>query len=131
MSDAVLIALITAGGGSVGAVLLFVQRRLPPRPASARDVAITEVWAELRLVRAELAEVVRERDSSRDAVAVITESNDALTAAVDALTAAVERTKPPIVFTIAEQQAIDRAKAARRPHDDSGWPTLGGRPSPA
>ncbi|WIB25442.1 hypothetical protein [Curtobacterium sp. MCSS17_015] len=131
MSDSVLIALITAGGGSVGAVLLFIQRRLPPRPASARDVAITEVWAELRLVRAELAEVVRERDASRDAVAVITESNDALTAAVDALTAAVERTKPPIVFTIAEQQAIDRAKSVRRPHDDSAWPTLGGRPAPA
>lgn len=131
MSDAVLIALITAGGGSVGAVLLFVQRRLPPRPASARDVAITEVWAELRLVRAELAEVIRERDSSRDAAAAITESNDVLTAAVDALTAAVERTKPPIVFTPAEQQAIDRAKNARRPHNDAGWPTLGGRPFPA
>jgi hypothetical protein len=130
VSDAVLIALITAGGGSVGAVLLFIQRRLPPRPASARDVAITEVWAELRAVRDDLNEVIQERDTSRAEVHVLTESNDALTAAVDALTAAVERTHPPIVFTFAEQQAIDRAKAARRPpHDDSAWPTLPGRPT--
>lgn len=127
MSDAVLITLITSGFGSIGAVLLFVRRLLPPRPASARDVAITEVWAELRAVRSDLDDVICERDASRAEVHVLTESNDALTAAVDALTAAVERTKPPIVFTLAEQQAIDRAKAARRPLDDSAWPTLGGR----
>jgi hypothetical protein len=128
VSDSVLIALITTGGGAVGAVLLFVRRLLPPRPASARDVAITEVWTELRAVRKDLDEVIKERDDSRAEVHLLTESNDALTAAVDALTAAVERTKPPIVFTLAEQQAIDRAKAARRPQDDSTWPTLPGRP---
>lgn len=121
MSDAVLIALITTGGGSVGAVLLFVRRILPPRPASARDVAITEVWTELRAVRDDLDTVIRERDAEHLMVMILTDSNDALTAAV-------ERTKPPIVFTAVEQQKIDRARAARQARDDSAWPTLGGRP---
>lgn len=123
MSDAVLIALITAGGGSVGAVLLFIQRRLPPRPASARDVAITEVWTELRAVREDLDTVIRERDAEHVMVMILTDSNDALTAAI-------ERTKPPIVFTAIEQQKIDRARAARQARDDSAWPT-GARPTPA
>lgn len=123
MSDAVLIALITAGGGSVGAVLLFIQRRLPPRPASARDVAITEVWTELRAVREDLDTVIRERDAEHLMVTILTDSNDALTAAV-------ERTKPPIVFTAIEQQKIDRARAARQARDDSAWPT-GARPTTA
>ncbi|MBF4613738.1 hypothetical protein [Curtobacterium sp. VKM Ac-1376] len=122
MSDSVLIALITAGGGSVGAVLLFVQRRLPPRPASARDVAITEVWDELRAVRSDLDKVISERDAEHLMVTILTDSNDALTAAV-------ERTKPPIVFTKTEQQKIDRASAARQARDDSKWPTLGSRPA--
>ncbi|PZE31760.1 hypothetical protein [Curtobacterium sp. MCLR17_042] len=120
MSDSVLIALITAGGGSIGAILLFIQRRLPPRPASARDVAITEVWDELRAVRADLDKVISERDAEHLMVTILTDSNDALTAAV-------ERTKPPIVFTAAEQQKIDRASAARQARDDSKWPTLGSR----
>jgi hypothetical protein len=122
VSDAVLIALITTGGGSVGAVLLFVRRILPPRPASARDVAITEVWTELRAVRDDLDTVIRERDAEHLMVTILTDSNDALTAAV-------ERTKPPIVFTAIEQQKIDRARAARQARDDSAWPTLGGRPT--
>jgi hypothetical protein len=122
VSDAVLIALITTGGGSVGAVLLFVRRLLPPRPASARDVAITEVWTELRAVRDDLDTVIRERDAEHLMVMILTDSNDALTAAV-------ERTKPPIVFTAIEQQKIDRARAARQARDDSAWPTLGGRPT--
>jgi hypothetical protein len=129
VSDSVLIALITAGGGSIGAILLFIQRRLPPRPASARDVAITEVWEELRvrgeeqrIMRAELDEVISERDAEHLMVTILTDSNDALTAAV-------ERTKPPIVFTAAEQQKIDRASAARQARDDSKWPTLGSRPA--
>jgi hypothetical protein len=129
VSDAVLIALITTGGGSVGAVLLFVRRLLPPRPASARDVAITEVWDELevrardqRQMRLDLDQMIRERDAEHLMVMILTDSNDALTAAV-------ERTKPPIVFTAIEQQKIDRARAARQARDDSAWPTLGGRPT--
>jgi hypothetical protein len=122
VSDSVLIALITAGGGSVGAVLLFIRRLLPPRPASARDVAITEVWAELRAVREDLDTVMRERDAEHLMVMILTDSNDALTAAV-------ERAKPPVVFTAAEQQKIDRARAARQARDDSTWTTLPGRPT--
>jgi hypothetical protein len=129
VSDQVTIALITVGGSTIGAVLLFVRRLLPPRPASARDVAINDVWEELRQLRGELSKVrneldavIRERDAEHVMVTILTDSNDALTAAV-------ERTTPPIVFTPAEQQAIDRAKAARQAHDDSTWPTLSKRPA--
>lgn len=124
MSDSVLIALITGGAGSVGAILLFIRRLLPPRPASARDVAITEVWTELRAVREDLDTVIRERDAEHLMVTILTDSNDALTAAV-------ERAKPPVVFTAVEQQKIDRARAARQARDDSAWTTLSKRPNPA
>lgn len=120
MSDAVLIALITTGGGSVGAVLLFIRRLLPPRPASARDVAITEVWDEIAALRKQVNDLVDERDAYRTTARILSDSNDALTAAVS-------RANPPLVFTAGERQAIDRA-TARRAEDDNTWPTLGGRP---
>lgn len=121
MSDSVLIALITAGGGSIGAILLFVRRLLPPRPASARDVAITEVWDEIGELRKQVNDLVNERDAYRTTARILSDSNDALTAAVS-------RANPPIVFTDGERQAIDRA-TRRRGEDDNTWPTLGSRPA--
>lgn len=118
MSDNVLIALITASGGTVGAVLLFIRRLLPPRPQSARDVDIPALWSEMRQLRDDLDAVVRERNEYSKTARILAASNDALTAAV-------ERTIPPIVFTRAEQQAIDIAKQ-HRIDDDSTWPTSGG-----
>lgn len=117
MSDAFWIAIVTTSGGVVSAVLLLVRRMLPPRKLTSGDVAMDQVWTEIRQLRTDLNAVVDERDEYRTTARILSDSNDALTAAV-------ERTVPPIVFTPGEKQAIDLAKH-RRAEDDRRWPTVG------
>ena len=123
MSDGVLVALITTLGGVLGGVMLLIRRLLPPRRARSGDVDMDSAWTEIRRLRSDVDQLVNDRNVAQTTARILADSNDALTSAV-------ARAIPPVVFTLSEQQSIDRAKA-RRTEDGNTWPTLGGRPTTA
>lgn len=113
----VLVALITTVG------LIIRSRRSPGKG----DVTIGQLWDENRKLRTDLEnlservdDLVNDRDGQRNAVRILGDG-------FDALSAVVERTSPPPAITPGEHAAIARAKQLLG--DDAIWAT-GGRPRP-
>lgn len=112
--SAIVVALITTIG------LYYRSRKRPGRD----DVTVTQLWDENRKLRDDLNAVsdkvdglIRDRDAQHNAVRILGDG-------FDALSAVVERTSPPPTITSGEHAAIERAKQLLG--DDAIWAT--GRP---